>query len=162
MKILGIDPGLHGGLALIESIAPGGFKMVQVTVRIMPVAGHTIQAGDIRDWLFNACDGVGLHVFIEQVGAMPKQGLSSTFKFGMGYGQVIGMCQTLKLPFALVTPQKWKGVVLTGTAKDKDAAVAYCRREFPAVNLIPERCRVPHDGIADALCIAEYGRRHAL
>ena len=40
----------------------------------------------------------------------------------------------------------------------KTAAVDYCRRVYPSVQLIPERCRVPHTGIADAVCIATYGR----
>lgn len=163
MRILGIDPGLKGGIALLTSIAPGGFKMLQTAKLVMPVQGHVIQVGDIVDWIARQNPEAGvrdIHAFIEQVGAMPKQGLSSTFKFGTGYGQVIGMCQTLRIPFTLVTPQKWKGEILAGTAKDKDAAIAYCRREFPTINLIPERCRVPHDGLADALCIAAYGMRH--
>ncbi len=98
-------------------------------------------------------------VFIEKVHAMPKQGVSSTFKFGMGYGLVIGVCEALGIPYRLVTPQAWKKVVLAGTAKDKDAAVSFVRRAYPGVDLIPGKKRVPHDGIADAMCIAEFGRQ---
>jgi hypothetical protein len=41
----------------------------------------------------------------------------------------------------------------------KDAAIAYCRRAFPDVPLVMPRCRNPHDGIADSLCILQYGLR---
>ena len=146
---VGIDPGLKGGLAVM---------LHDQTARAipMPVAGDELDGRAISDWLrgYN-----NVLVTVEKVGAMPGQGLSSTFKFGKGYGTVLGVCAALGLRVELVTPQKWKGEVLAGTAKDKDAAIAYCRRVFPSVELILPRCRVPHDGLADSLAIAEYGRR---
>lgn len=150
---VGLDPGLHGGYAVIPPV-------VNIECGIMPVSGGTI---DVKQLLFYICSiysaaNMRPHVIIEKVGAMPKQGVSSTFKFGMGYGQLIGMCQATNIPYTLVTPQAWKKAVLAGTDKSKEAAIAFCRREYPNVNLIPERCRVPHDGIADALCLAHYGR----
>jgi hypothetical protein len=63
------------------------------------------------------------------------------------------------IPIELVTPQAWKKLILAGTPKDKDASIAYCRRAFPNVPLIPLRYRVPHDGIADSLCLLQYGLR---
>jgi hypothetical protein len=155
MIYIGIDPGLKGGLA-VYSPRLGAHSAT------MPVAGDELDgsaiAAMLRRWtLLDAADGVV--VTIEKVGAMPKQGLSSTFKFGKGYGTVLGVCAALGLRVELVTPQKWKGEVLAGTTKDKDAAIAYCRRVFPMVELVQPRCRVPHDGIADALCLMEYGRR---
>ena len=89
----------------------------------------------------------------------PGQGVASMFKFGMGYGALLGVAAGLSIPVELTTPQRWKGKVLHGTAKDKSAAVAYCRRAFPSVQLVLPRCRNPHDGMADALCLLEYGRR---
>jgi len=90
---------------------------------------------------------------------MPKQGLSSTFTFGKGYGMIQGIMAALGVRYELVSPQKWKGVILAGTAKDKLAAIAWCRRAYPGADLVPRGCRVAHDGISDAICIAEYGRR---
>jgi crossover junction endodeoxyribonuclease RuvC len=154
---LGIDPGLKGGLATFQEPLLDGDR---VCVRVMPVEGKWIQCQRIVDWLqvIAPIGGRNIHAIVEQVGSMPKQGLSSTFKFGTGYGQIIGMLQTLEIPYTLVRPQAWKGVVLAGTSKDKAAAIAFCAREYPGVPLIPERCRVPHDGIADALCLVHYGR----
>jgi hypothetical protein len=80
---------------------------------------------------------------------MPGQGVASSFTFGTGYRQIQGLLAGRGIPFELVTPQAWKKLVLAGTTKDKDAAIAYCRRAFPDVALVLPRCRVSHDGIAD-------------
>ena len=74
-------------------------------------------------------------------------------------GDLLGILEALGIPYRLVTPQAWKKTVLAGTTKDKSAAVQFCRRAFPGVSLTPGRKRVPHDGMADALCLAEYGRQ---
>lgn len=148
MIVAGIDPGKAGGLAKQRAIGT-------VEVIPMPVAGKEIDGLAIVDFL----NGVDL-VVIEKVASMPKQGVKSTFTFGKGYGILHGICWGGAIPFELVTPQRWKGTVLAGTSKDKDAAIAYCRRRFPHVSLLPTpRCSVPSDGMADALCLMEYGRR---
>lgn len=147
--IVGIDPGQSGGIALIH---PSG----NVASWVMPLAGKEIDGHEVANYLRGLTP---LTVFIEKVHSMPKQGLSSTFKFGMGYGLVIGICEALEIPYRLVTPQAWKKVVLSGTAKDKDAAISFVRRAYPSVDMTPGKKRVPHDGIADAVCIAEYGRQ---
>jgi len=148
MTIIGIDPGLSGGIASISDDA--------CSAVVMPKAGDEIDARAMAEILLGLMPTV---VVAEKVGAMPGQGLSSTFKFGKGYGTIIGVCAAYKIRLELVTPQKWKGVVLAGTARDKQAAIDYCARAFPSISLIPPRCRTPHDGMADALCLAEYGRR---
>jgi hypothetical protein len=150
-NVIGIDPGLSGGIAAIINGVPYAWPM--------PVAGKELDLAAIRDLIRSS--GPGLAV-VEKVGSMPGQGLSSTFKFGMGYGAIQGILTAMDIPIELVTPQRWKGRVLAGTKKDKDAAVAYCRRAFPTVPLVLPRCRKAHDGMADALCLAEMGRREFL
>lgn len=150
MKILGIDPGKSGALVFIETDES---NPVATTYR-MPLAGKDIDAVEI-------CHLIEEHqpdrAYMEKVHAMPGQGVTSMFTFGTGYGLMIGIMAALKLPLSLVTPQAWKKVVLSGTSKDKAAAIAFCRREYPSAILIPPRCRKPHDGIADALCIGHFG-----
>jgi crossover junction endodeoxyribonuclease RuvC len=156
---LGIDPGKHGGLAFItETVVPANGLCVYDAMP-MPLSGNEIDGTILADLVKAHQIADDVHATIELVGAMPKQGLSSTFTFGKGYGMVQGILAALGVRYELVTPQKWKGVILAGTAKDKDAAIAWCRRAYPGANLIPRGCRVPHDGIADAICLAEYGRR---
>ena len=58
------------------------------------------------------------HVVVENVHAMPMQGLSSTFKFGMGVGIIHGVAGALRLPLTLVTPTQWKAT--TGSGRDKE------------------------------------------
>ncbi|MEC8917135.1 MAG: Holliday junction endonuclease [Pseudomonadota bacterium] len=147
--IVGIDPGQKGGVAFI---APTG----RTEGRPMPLAGKEIDGHALSRMLFELTPSL---VIIEKVHSMPKQGVASTFKFGMGYGIVIGVCEALGLPYRLVTPQAWKKAVLSGTAKDKSAAINFVRRAYPGLNLSPGRLRAPHDGIADAVCLAEYGRQ---
>lgn len=155
MIYLGFDPGLSGGLAVIDANGNAG-------TWVMPVSGDEIDARALGVWVWgevlkadSACIAT-----VEKVGAMPKQGLASTFKFGKGYGTILGVLGALGVRCELVTPQAWKKVILAGTNHDKDAAVAWCRRAYPHVNLMrTPRCTSPHDGMADALCLAEYGRR---
>lgn len=155
MIYLGIDPGLSGGLAALSTICTfTGFP------RPMPLAGGEIDALNIAETVTDLRMADDVIVCVEAVHSMPKQGVASTFKFGKGYGMVLGALAAVSARTELVTPQAWKKAILAGTAKDKDAAIAWCRRAYPSVNLLAtERSRVPHDGIADALCIAEYARR---
>lgn len=146
--VLGIDPGQTGGLAIIV----GG----QVTVWPMPLAGTEIDLAEVARIMRASVPDL---VVIEKVHAMPKQGVSSTFKFGEGYGGIKGVVAALGIRLELVTPQAWQKAVLSGTSKDKSAAVAYVRRAYPSAELVRKGCRIPHSGIADAICIAEYGRR---
>lgn len=150
---VGIDPGLHGGLAALTSDGE-----VRQTLA-MPVAAREIDAGRLGDILSAWTTLYGaLTVSLEKVGAMPGQGVSSMFKFGTGWGMVRGVCAALDWPVTLVPPTVWKKTVLLGLTHDKDGAVQYCRSRWPTVDLVQRGCRKPHDGIADALCLAEYGR----
>jgi crossover junction endodeoxyribonuclease RuvC len=154
--ILGIDPGLLGALAALDSTG------TVVGTWLMPVAGGEIHAAGVADLLrslrcLDSHQDIG-QVCLEKVSAMPKQGVSSTFKFGTGWGMVRGVCAALGLPVTLVPPTVWKKRVLLGLPHDKAGAVQFCTNRWPATDLVQPGCRVPHDGIADALCLAEYGR----
>jgi crossover junction endodeoxyribonuclease RuvC len=148
MNIIAFDPGQKGGIAFS--------KDGKVVARSMPLAGKVLDLATISTIIKKASPDIAV---IEKVGSMPGQGVASTFTFGTGYGQLQGLLAGLGIPFELVTPQAWKKLVLAGTPKDKDAAIAYCRRVFPDVPLIMPGCRVAHDGIGDALCLMQYGLR---
>ena len=98
------------------------------------------------------------HVFIEQVGAMPGQGVVSMFRFGEGYGFLQGICAGLRIPFSLIHPVTWKRIICHGIPKGKASGILVAQRLWPTANILDEKGK-HHDGIADALCIAEYGRR---
>lgn len=145
MNVCGIDPGQKGGLAFYEN--------GMVSVYPMPMSGKDINVSAIVELLKS--HHVDL-VVVEQVHAMPGQGVTSMFSFGKCFGMILGAVMGAGIPLELVTPQKWKSVSLAGTKKDKDAMIDFCRRRYPMVNLIPPRCRTPHDGMADAVGIMHY------
>ena len=151
--IVGIDPGLDGGLA---ALTPDGLQL-----SVMP----TYQAGKRREldelqivsWLATYALQDAM-VFIEAVHAMPKQGVRSMFTFGTGWGQLRGICAGLALPYELVRPQEWQRSMLLGQPTGSEYLVA--ARLWPQVNWrATERSRKPHEGLVDAALIAEYGRR---
>ena len=149
--IIGIDPGKAGAIAFITPTTTDAMPM--------PLSGKEIDGTAIAERLRELLPDL---VVIEKAQAMPGQGVTSMFNYGKGFGLILGVCEALGVPYRLITPQAWKKVVLAGTAKDKHAAINFVRRAYPSVNLTPGRKTKPHDGMADAVCIAEYGARMEL
>lgn len=142
MTYIGCDPGKSGALAVIEE----GIAFV------IPF--------DERGYIdtLATCDPTQTIVCIEHVHAMPQQGVSSTFNFGMNFGWLQGVMMAFGIPFELVTPQKWKKEF--SVTADKNTSIAVCKRLFPNVSLKKtERCTKDDDGKAEALLLAEYARR---
>jgi crossover junction endodeoxyribonuclease RuvC len=128
----------------------------------MPLVDHEINGDDLSAF-FMVARFTNPVLYLERVSARPGQGVTSMFTFGKGYGYVQGIAKGWGIPVRLVSPVVWKRVVLSKDyAHDKDGAVAFCQHTYPDVSLIPEGCRVPHDGICDALCIATYGLREEM
>jgi len=154
MIYIGIDPGKSGGIAAID--------ITRQSTHVTPVilSGKDVDAFAISEWIIHILKGRNnIVACIEKVHAMPGQGVTSMFKFGFVTGVMHGIIRTLGIPLHLVTPQAWKKEILAGTPKDKDAAIDYCRRVYPNVNLLATpRSRKPHSGMADALCIAKYAQ----
>ena len=148
-RILGIDPGKTGAMCFMTDD--------EVIPMLFPLAGKELDLWLISEFV-KAQLPIDLAV-IEKVGAMPGQGVTSMFTFGLATGMLHGIVAGLGIPRQAVTPQRWKKIVLSGTPKDKDAAIAYCRRKYPDVSLLPTpRSKVNNHNLADAICIAEYGR----
>ena len=152
--ILGVDPGLGGGLAIIGNEG--------IMTETMPVTAGEIDLARLARWLKAHSHDISM-AFVEKVHSMPKQGVSSTFKFGDVYGTIKGMLTAFGIPFELVTPQSWTKELHAGVSKGlpaKERSRLVASRLFPDLDLRESsRCRVPHDGMIDALLIAEYGIR---
>lgn len=153
ISTIGIDPGLNGGLA---AITPEGLQL-----RTMPVFDTQkrcfIDEREVVRWLTEYAIQ-GARIFIESVHAMPKQGVTSMFTFGTGWGQLRGICAGLGLPYELVRPQEWQRAMLAGQPPDSEYLVA--SRLWPMVEWrASERAKKPHSGLVDAALIAEFGRR---
>lgn len=96
----GIDPGINGGVAFFFPSAPE-----RIAVYDIPVVDGRVNAVALAA-LFEQFLPAG--VVIESVSAMPKQGVSSTFRFGQAAGTAIGVVSALKIPLSQPSPQKWK------------------------------------------------------
>lgn len=153
MNVIGIDPGIAGGVACVDLNFECRFA------EIMPMAGSFVDGKALIEYWTNQFGDFTKPtlVLIEKVSSRPEQGVASTFKFGTVYGQVLGAVQGMGWAWEMVRPQAWKRLVLAGTSRDKSAAVERVTGRYPDVELKPGRMRKPHDGIAEAVCIAEYG-----
>lgn len=150
MNCVGIDPGLKGGVAFLPSGQdPYAYPM--------PVLGKEIDIPTLIDW-FRPIERP--LVVIERAQAMPAQGVRSMFNYGKGYGKILGALEALSISYLTPTPHQWKRLVLAGTSRDKTAAIEHVRRRYPSVDLCPGRRKAYSDGMADAMCLAEYGRQH--
>jgi crossover junction endodeoxyribonuclease RuvC len=152
--IIGIDPGLRGGIACIA------FSGELVQVYPMPVVADEVSAVKLKEILTTQNQPIW-HVFIESAQAFPKQGISSTFRYGMGFGLVLGVVSALDLPYTLVKPKAWQLEAHKGTAAKLDPkkkSLLAVERLFPKEAFkATSRSKVAHDGMVDATLIAAYG-----
>ena len=151
MKIIGIDPGMKGGIAILNT------ESNHMRAVPTPLIGKEIDYRMLHETLTAYEPNI---IVIEKVHAMPGQGVTSMFNFGLGYGALVALATVSTARVVLVTPQMWKKHVLAGTSKDKDAAIQFCNHTYSNVNLILPRCRNAHDGMADAVCLAHYGAHY--
>ena len=108
MKIIGIDPGLSGAIAILENnkvlnlfdmpvMSEGKKNKKQLN------SSHLVNI--IKE---NINQNEEIAVVVEQVNAMPGQGVTSMFNFGQTFGAIKGLCAALELPIYFVRPSKWK------------------------------------------------------
>lgn len=153
MNIIGIDPGLKGAIAVFSD-----GRLYDVWD--MPT--YQIKSGKSKK---NFVDPAQLHsilsrvdideVWLEKVHAMPGQGVTSMFNFGMGYGIILGVVASLKLPINHVTPQKWKKALTVPAGKDG--------ARHRATELMPYASDMwplkKHEGRSEAAMIAFHGTK---
>ena len=132
---IGIDPGKTGAFAVIDN--DGKFVEVVDFDEALPrlkLLAPSIQFG-----------------YLEEVHAMPKQGVSSTFSFGTNYGWWRGVLQALEIPFKTVRPQDWqKGVVPKKGGLTDKPGLDIARQMFPGAPLSLKK----HHNRADAILLA--------
>ena len=136
---LGIDPGLTGGIAWISEAG------TMSAVKMPPTEGEILdQLRDVTALGEPVCA-------LEKVHAMPRQGVSSTFKFGMGYGFLRGCLLALEIPWMDVPPGVWQRTLQCLSKGDKRVTRQRARQMWPHIRVT--------NAIADAMLIAEYCRR---
>lgn len=146
-RIIGIDPGFSGALALLSD---GKLTVYDMPTRPGRKGKTEMDPYALFAWLrqFQSCT-----VWLEKVGAMPGQGVSSTFRFGQGLGIIQGCVAAASHQIEWVTPQVWKKHF--GLSAAKGAARGRASDMFPTYAELFRR--VKDDGRAEATLIAVYG-----
>jgi len=122
--LLGVDPGLSGALVILDKGEPVEWMLMPT---IVVGTAKRVSAPTLAAWMrkFEI-----ERAAVEQVGAMPGQGVSSMFSFGHSAGVIQGVLGALEIPVLMVTPQTWKKAAgLSGT--DKDAARSRALQIWP-------------------------------
>tara|TARA_A100001011_G_scaffold302482_1_gene316193 strand:+ start:1630 stop:2124 length:495 start_codon:yes stop_codon:yes gene_type:complete len=110
MLIIGIDPGISGSICFFQD-----GKIVEVLEMPTMTEGKKNKKqvngaqiyNEIKDRV-NKTEEKNIRVIIEQVSAMPGQGVTSMFNFGQSFGILKGVCSAMRLPMYFVRPAKWK------------------------------------------------------
>jgi len=159
MRIVGIDLGLNGAIAFIDE--DGGYRTFDMPCYAVRRGRKTQRKIDKRG-LFEILRNIKrdkIVCFIEKQRPFPKQGVLSTFHLGEQQGLVEGILLALNIPYESIYPQQWqKEFSIIRSKNTKFASYEKASSLFPGAKLKTERGRIL-DGRADALLIAEYGRR---
>jgi crossover junction endodeoxyribonuclease RuvC len=154
--VLGVDPGIRGGLAIIAVDANGAPRLIDAID--IPVAGveakERVNVLAIRDWIIT--QHAPAHAFIERAQAMPKQGASSGFKYGRSVGSIEAAISLCAVPLTIIEVTAWKKFhQLRGG--DKEGGRQRALQLFPAAH--EYLARKKDHGRGEAALIALYGAR---
>ena len=155
MLIIGIDPGISGSICFFEN-----GKILDVVEMPTMTDGKKnkkqVNGSQIYNEItkrVNQTDKKNIRVVIEQVSAMPGQGVTSMFNFGQSFGLLKGICSAMQLPMYFVRPAKWKKY-FNLINSEKDASRTKVIEIFPyfSSNLTNKK----DSNKADAILIASY------
>lgn len=149
---IGVDPGQNGGLVAL-------LPRAVVWVTPMPATER-----DVWDWFtMHDCNDprnnlYSVYAMIEKVHSMPKQGVASSFKFGVNYGMLRAFLVAAGMRFEEVTPRTWQKAIGISPRKKNETGVQWKNRlKAKAQQLFPHEHVTLK--VADALLIAEYCKR---
>ena len=133
MLIIGIDPGISGSICFFED-----GKIIDVIEMPTMIDGkknkRQVNGSQIYNEILkriNKIDKQNIRVIIEQVSAMPGQGVTSMFNFGQSFGILKGICSAMQLPMYFIRPAKWKKY-FSLINSEKDASRTKAIEMFPS------------------------------
>ena len=155
MLIIGIDPGIKGAICILKD----GVVIDVFDMPVMPVGKKNksqVNGSQIYNEILKLIekeDKQDVKVVIEQVSAMPGQGVTSMFNFGQSYGVLKGIFSAMQIPMDFVSPVKWKKYFnLINTQKDSSRTKAI--EFFPYISAKLSRKKDANK--ADAILIASF------
>jgi len=155
MLVIGIDPGISGSICFFQD-----GKIIDVVEMPTMIEGKKNKKQVNGSQIFNEIserikkiDKKDIKVIIEQVSAMPGQGVTSMFNFGQSYGILKGICSAMQLPMYFVRPAKWKKY-FNLINSEKDASRTKAIEIFPYFS--DQLSRKKDSNKADAILIASF------
>mgnify|MGYP001195509909 CR=1 FL=1 len=155
MLIIGIDPGISGSICFFQD-----GKIIDVVEMPTMTEGKKNKKQVNGSQIFNeisekikSLDKEEIKVVIEQVSAMPGQGVTSMFNFGQSFGILKGICSAMQLPMYFVRPAKWKKY-FNLINSEKDASRTRAIEVFPYFS--GQLSRKKDSNKADAILIASF------
>ena len=154
MLIIGIDPGISGSICFFED-----GKILEVIEMPVMTEGKKnkkqVNGAQIYNEFLKRINNKGdqIRVVIEQVSAMPGQGVTSMFNFGQSYGILKGICSAMQLPMFFVRPAKWKKYFNLINSQ-KDASRTRAIEIFPYFST--QLSKKKDSNKADAILIASF------
>ena len=155
MLIIGIDPGISGSICFLEN-----GKIIDVVEMPTMAEGkknkRQVNGSQIYNEIsqrINNIQNQDIRIIIEQVSAMPGQGVTSMFNFGQSFGILKGICSAMQLPMYFVRPAKWKkyfGLINS----EKDASRTKAIEIFPYFS--SQLSKKKDSNKADAILIASF------
>ena len=155
MRIIGIDPGLSGGIAILDDLKIYDIFDMPIMSEGKKNKNQLNSAQLVNILNKHVLKKENTFVIVEQVSAMPGQGVTSMFNFGQTFGSIKGICAALGLPIFYVRPAKWKKhFELINSSKD--ASRTKVIEMYPSIS---SRLAKKKDvNKADAILIARYFR----
>ena len=153
MKIIGIDPGLSGAIAILENNKVEKIFDIPVMPEGKKNKRQLNSAQLVKLLKDNVSNKEEVAIVVEHVTAMPGQGVTSMFNFGQTFGAIKGICAALGLPIYFVRPSKWKkhfNLIKT----NKDASRTKVIEAYPEIS--SKLHRKKDSNRADAILIALY------
>ncbi len=154
MLIIGIDPGISGSICFFED-----GKIIEVIEMPVMTEGKKnkkqVNGAQIYNEFLKRINNKNdeIRVVIEQVSAMPGQGVTSMFNFGQSYGILKGICSAMQLPMFFVRPAKWKKYFNLINSQ-KDASRTRAIEIFPYFST--QLSKKKDSNKADAILIASF------
>ena len=155
MRIIGIDPGLSGGIAVLDDLKIFDVYDMPIMSEGKKNKNQLNSAQLVNIIKKNIISNEDTFLIVEQVSAMPGQGVTSMFNFGQTFGSIKGICAALNLPIFFVRPAKWKKH-FDLINSSKDASRTKVIEMYPSIS---SRLSKKKDvNKADAILIARYFR----
>ena len=155
MLVIGIDPGISGSICFFHD-----GRIIDVVEMPLMIEGKKNKKQVNGSQIFNEIssrikkiDKKDIKVVIEQVSAMPGQGVTSMFNFGQSFGILKGICSAMQLPMYFVRPAKWKKYFNLINSQ-KDASRTKAIEIFP--HFSSQLSRKKDSNKADAILIASF------